>query len=162
MECSVLTLPALHIWQIHSFFTAFLVKIFQPQSLPTRRVFYGLPHRLAAKVNNFEIRLTLISLSKTRHCLRQQVLGSRFFPVYSCCNISSLKFLKFYLSQIIFRSSVLHHHFYLPEVDIKPRSKMTKEPQQSSPMSKMDRYGLPSTPWPFWTCISIDDEECCF
>ena len=64
MECSVLTLPALHIWQIHSFFTAFLVKIFQPQSLPTRRVFYGLPHRLAAKVNNFEIRLTLISFLK--------------------------------------------------------------------------------------------------
>ena len=59
MECSVLTLPALHIWQIHSFFTAFLVKIFQPLRLPTRRVFYGLPHRLAAKVDNFKIRLAL-------------------------------------------------------------------------------------------------------
>ena len=30
---------------------------------------------------------------------------------------------------------------------------MTMEPQQASPMSKMDGTKLPSTPWPFWTCI---------
>ena len=27
------------------------------------------------------------------------------------------------------------------------------EPQQASPMSKMDGTRLPSTPWPFWTFI---------
>ena len=31
---------------------------------------------------------------------------------------------------------------------------MTMEPQQASPMSKIDETRLPSTPWPFWTCIS--------
>ena len=41
------------------------------------------------------------------------------------------------------------------------------EPHQASPMSKMDGT-LPSTPWPFWTCLSTssisknDDEERCF
>ena len=145
MQCTYVAGPA-YLANSLFFYGISCQNISTPEPAYPSRVFYGLPHRLAAKVNNFEIRLTLISLSKTRHCLRQQVLGSRFCPVYSCCNISSLKFLKFYLSQIIFRSSVLHHHFYLPEVDIKPRSKMTKEPQQSSPMSKMDRYGLPSTP----------------
>ena len=45
---------------------------------------------------------------------------------------------------------------------------MAMEPQQASLMSKIDRTRLPSTPWPFWTCISTsgisknDDEECCF
>ena len=31
---------------------------------------------------------------------------------------------------------------------------MAMEPQQASPMSKMDETRLPSTLWPFWTCIS--------
>jgi hypothetical protein len=31
---------------------------------------------------------------------------------------------------------------------------MAMEPQQGSPMSKMDGTRLPSAPWPFWTCIS--------
>ena len=46
---------------------------------------------------------------------------------------------------------------------------MAVEPKQPSPMSKMDGSRLPSTPWPFWTCISTsgkvsksDDEELCF
>ena len=48
---------------------------------------------------------------------------------------------------------------------------MAREPQQASPMSKMNETKLPSTPWPFWTCIHIyyllqgsknDDEEHCF
>jgi hypothetical protein len=30
---------------------------------------------------------------------------------------------------------------------------MAMEPKQASPMSKMDGTRLPSTPWPFWTCI---------
>ena len=34
------------------------------------------------------------------------------------------------------------------------KSKMAMEPQQASPMSDMDGARLPSTPWPFWTCIS--------
>ena len=31
---------------------------------------------------------------------------------------------------------------------------MDIEPQQASPMSKMDGTELSSNPWPFWTCIS--------
>ena len=31
---------------------------------------------------------------------------------------------------------------------------MATVPQQASPMTKMDDSRLPSTPWPFWTCIS--------
>ena len=31
---------------------------------------------------------------------------------------------------------------------------MAMEPQQASPMSKMDGTMLLSTPWPFWTHIS--------
>ena len=34
------------------------------------------------------------------------------------------------------------------------RSKMAMEPQQAIPIPKMDGTRLPSTPWPFWTCIS--------
>ena len=33
-------------------------------------------------------------------------------------------------------------------------SKMTIEPQQAKPVSKMDGTSLLSTPWPFWTYIS--------
>ena len=36
---------------------------------------------------------------------------------------------------------------------------MAMEPQQASPMSKMDGNRLPSTPWLFWTCISISGKE---
>ena len=31
---------------------------------------------------------------------------------------------------------------------------MIMEPQKGRAMSKMDGTRLPSTPWPFWTCIS--------
>ena len=31
---------------------------------------------------------------------------------------------------------------------------MAMEPQQGSPMSKMDGTRLPSTPWPFWNTTS--------
>ena len=44
---------------------------------------------------------------------------------------------------------------------------MAKEPQQASPMSKMDRTLLPSTIWPFVSVFVLqvsknDDEEHCF
>ena len=45
---------------------------------------------------------------------------------------------------------------------------MAREPQQASPMSKMNETKLPSTPWPFWIIYYLlqvsknDDEEHCF
>ena len=39
---------------------------------------------------------------------------------------------------------------------------MAMEPQQASPMSKMDGTTLPSTPWPFSGISKNDDEEPCF
>ena len=45
---------------------------------------------------------------------------------------------------------------------------MAIEPQQSSPMSKMDRTRLPSTQWPHFGPVYLlqvsknDDEERCF
>ena len=42
-------------------------------------------------------------------------------------------------------------------------SKMAMEPQQNSPMSKMDETRLPSTLWLFLFQVSKnDDEERCF
>ena len=49
----------------------------------------------------------------------------------------------------LLRSNVLHHHFYIPKVDIEIQ--MAMNPQQASLMSKMDGTRLPSTFWSFWT-----------
>ena len=37
---------------------------------------------------------------------------------------------------------------------------MVMEPQQASPMSKINGARLPSTPWSFWTCISTSGNLC--
>ena len=65
---------------------------------------------------------------------------------------SFLSFLQFKQNNsFTLRRNVLH--FYFPEVDIQ-----VMEPQQASLMSKIDGTRLPSTPLPFWTCISTSDK----
>ena len=65
--------------------------------------------------------------------------------------------LYYHLKPNYFNKQRFCHHFYLHEVDIQVQ--MAMKPQQASPMYKMDGTRLPSTPLPFWTCISTSGKK---
>ena len=130
-------------------FNTFFMNLFWSSSMNTNEFEITAAYSLCYKANDPMNSISKRSKQKLKpNYFKKQRSSSSFLLTWST--------LKSLIDKhaLIERSYVLSEHACLLGTSEQIySSKMAKDSQQASPMSKMDGTRLPSTPWPFWTYI---------